>query len=215
MAPSNSLIKAVILDYGEVLCYPPKVEDMKRMADLFGVEPVPFRKLWDRDRLLYDRGDLYPKAYWDSVAKTAGIQLTPGQVAQLSGWDVDMWAHENPIMVQWLRQLHSSGIKTALLSNMPHDMIAHVRKNFTWLDQFDHLTFSAEVGLIKPDASIYEHSLRGAGAAPSETLFVDDKEANVLGARAVGMQAIRFQSVEQLAKDLKKLEFPVLPVPSR
>jgi FMN phosphatase YigB (HAD superfamily) len=44
---------------------------------------------------------------------------------------------------------------------------------------------------------------------------VDDKEANVLGARAVGMQAIRFQSVEQLAKDLKKLEFPVLPVPSR
>jgi putative hydrolase of the HAD superfamily len=216
MAGSNSSqIKAVILDYGEVLCYPPKAEDMKRMADLFRLEPVPFRKLWNRDRLLYDRGDLTPKTYWDSVAKTAEIQLTPEQVAQLSGWDVDMWAHENPTMVQWLRQLHASGIKTALLSNMPHDMIAHVRKNFSWLDQFDHLTFSAEVGLIKPGAGIYEHSLRGVGAAPFETLFVDDKEANVQGARAVGVQAVRFQSVEQLAEDLRGLEFPVLPVPSR
>lgn len=216
MAGSNSSkIKAVILDYGEVLCYPPKTEEMKRMADLFGVEPVPFRKLWDHDRLLYDRGDLFPKAYWDSVAKSAGIQLTPERVAQLSAWDVDMWAHENPTMVHWLRQLRLSGIKTALLSNMPHDMIAHVRKNFNWLDQFDHLTFSAEVSLIKPDAAIYEHSLRGVGEAPSETLFVDDKEANVEGARAVGMRAIRFQSVEQLAEDLRRLEFPVLPIPSR
>ena len=47
-----SKIKAVILDYGEVLCYPPTAEEMGRMAAPFGMAPVPFRKLWDRDRLL-------------------------------------------------------------------------------------------------------------------------------------------------------------------
>jgi putative hydrolase of the HAD superfamily len=215
MAGSNSSkIKAVILDYGEVLCYPPTADEMKRMASLFGVEPAPFRKLWDRNRLLYDRGNLSPKAYWDSVADDAGIHLTPEDLAKLRQWDVDMWAHDNPTMVQWLRQLRSSGIKTGLLSNMPHDMITHVRQKFSWLDQFDHLTFSADVSLIKPDAAIYEHSLHGVGVAASEALFVDDKEHNVKGARAVGMQAIRFQSVEQLSEDLKRLEFPVLPSPS-
>lgn len=214
MAGSNSSkIKAVILDYGEVLCYPPTGDEMKRMASLFGAEPAPFRKLWDHNRLLYDRGDFSPKAYWDTVAQVAGAKLTPDHLEQLRQWDVEMWAHDNPIMVQWLRQLRSSGMKTGLLSNMPHDMIAHVRREFSWLDQFDHLTFSAEINLIKPDAAIYEHSLRGVGVAGSEALFVDDKEHNVQGARAVGMQAIRFQSVEQLAEDLRGLEFPVLPDP--
>jgi putative hydrolase of the HAD superfamily len=210
---NSSKIKAVILDYGEVLCYPPTVEEMRRMASLFGVEPGPFRKLWDRNRLVYDRGDLSPEAYWDSVAKDAGTQLTPEQVVQLRQWDVEMWAHDNPTMVHWLRQIHLSGIRTVLLSNMPHEMIAHVRQKFDWLDQFDHLTFSADISLIKPDAAIYAHSLRGVGVTASEALFVDDKEHNVQGARAVGMQAIRFQSAEQLSIDLAQLGFPILPSP--
>jgi putative hydrolase of the HAD superfamily len=216
MTGSNSSeIKAVILDYGEVLCYPPTVEEMRRMASLFGVEPGLFRKLWDRNRLVYDRGDLSPEAYWDSVAKDAGIQLTPEQVVQLRQWDVEMWAHDNPTMVHWLRQIHLSGTRTALLSNMPHEMIAHVRQKFGWLDQFDHLTFSADISLIKPDAAIYAHSLRGVGVTASEALFVDDKEHNVQGARAVGMQAIRFQSAEQLSIDLAQLGFSILPSPPR
>jgi putative hydrolase of the HAD superfamily len=204
-------IKAVILDYGEVLCYPPTAEEMGRMASPFGMDAVRFRKLWDRDRLRYDHGDLSPEAYWSVVAKDTGTQLTPEQVAHLRQWDQEMWAHDNPTMVEWLRQVHSSGVKTGLLSNMPHDMIRYVRQKFAWLDQFDHQTFSAEVSLIKPDAAIYEHSLRGVGVAASEALFVDDKEANVLGARAVGIRAIQFRSVEQLRSDLKELGFPVLP----
>jgi putative hydrolase of the HAD superfamily len=211
-----SQIKAVILDYGEVLCYSPTPEEMGRMASLFGVEPAPFRQLWEQDRLRYDRGDLSPEAYWSAVAKHAGTKLTPEQLAQLRQWDIEMWGHENPTMLEWLRQIHSSGgIKTALLSNMPHDMILYVRRKFGWLNQFDHLTFSAEVGLIKPDAAIYQHSLRGVGVPASEALFVDDKEPNVQGARSLGLRAIRFHSVEQLRNELGKLDFPVLPAESK
>lgn len=213
MERSNpSKIRAVILDYGEVLCYPPTVEEMGRMAALFGMQPVPFRQLWDRNRLLYDRGDLSTEAYWSELAKDAGTQLTPEQFIQLRQWDLEMWAHDNPAMVEWLRQIHLSGVKTALLSNMPHEMIRYIRQEFDWLDQFDHQTFSAEVRLIKPDPAIYEHSLRGVGVAPSEALFVDDKEPNVQGARAVGIRAIRFRSVEQFRNELGELGFRVLPV---
>jgi putative hydrolase of the HAD superfamily len=210
-----SKIKAVILDYGEVLSYPPSAQEMGRMAAPFGMDPIPFRQLWDRDRLLYDRGDFSPEAYWSALAKDAGTQLTPEQLAQLQQWDLEMWGHDNPAMVEWLRKIHSSGVKTALLSNMPHDMIHYVRQKFDWLKQFDHQTFSAEVSLIKPDPAIYEHSLRGVGVAPSEALFVDDKERNVQGARAVGIHAIQFRSVEQLRSELRELGFPVLPADTK
>jgi putative hydrolase of the HAD superfamily len=206
-----SKIKAVIFDYGEVLCYPPTAQEMGRMAALFGMDPVSFRKLWDRDRLGYDRGDLSPEAYWSGVAKDTGVQLTPEQIAQLRQWDLEMWGHDNPTMVAWLTQLRSLGVKTGLLSNMPHEMVRYVRQRFAWLDQFDHVTFSAEVRLIKPDAAIYEHSLRGVAVSASEALFLDDKEPNVQGALAVGIHAIRFRSIEQLRSDLQEFEFPILP----
>jgi putative hydrolase of the HAD superfamily len=209
---NSSNIKAVILDYGEVLCYSPTADEWRRMSDVFGVDPATFRKLWERNRLRYDRGDLSPEAYWSELAKDADTALAPEQLPRLRQWDQEMWAHDNPVMVEWLQQMNSAGIKTGLLSNMPQDMIQHVRQKFAWLKGFDHQTFSAEVSLIKPDAAIYEHSLRGVGVAASEALFVDDKEPNVKGARSVGLQALQFRSVEKFAEDLKKLGFPILPV---
>jgi len=43
-------------------------------------------------------------------------------------------------------------------------------------------------------------------------LFVDDREINVEGARAVGIHAIRFQTVGQFNDELAALGFSVLPV---
>jgi HAD superfamily hydrolase (TIGR01509 family) len=115
-------------------------------------------------------------------------------------------------MVAWLGQLRRGGIKTGLLSNMHPAMIDYMRENFDWLDLFDFRTFSAEVRLIKPDAAIYEHTLRGLGVKPEETLFVDDREINVQAARDLGICAVRFRSVEDLRKDLDAMGFSILPV---
>lgn len=204
-------ITAVILDYGEVLCYSPTAENWERMAKLFNVDAGLFRQLWGRRRLIYDRGDLSYEAYWAEIAQETGTTLGPELLKTLSPWDIEMWARINPTMVEWLKRLHSSGIKTGLLSNMPFDMINYARQQFVWLKNFDHLTFSAEVRVTKPDAAIYRLSLEGLGAAASETLFLDDKELNVEGARALGIHAFQFQSVAGLKDDLEKIGFRVLP----
>ena len=208
-------IKAVILDYGEVLCYAPTAEDWKWMAGLFQVEPDRFRSLWGRNRLDYDCGSLSLETYWSQLAEAAGIKLPQQQIDELSQRDVQMWARLNPTMLQWLKQLRASGIKTGLLSNMPVDMITYARKQFEWLNQFDHQTFSAEVRVVKPDAAIYRHSLAGLGVTASEALFVDDRAPNIEGAREVGLNTIQFKSVAQLKADLERLGFPVLPVEAR
>ena len=72
-------------------------------------------------------------------------------------------------------------------------------------DAFDALTISAEVGVMKPDARIYQIALEKLGVAASESVFLDDFPENVAGARAVGMQAIHFTQPEQALKELKQL----------
>ncbi|MFZ1011436.1 MAG: HAD family phosphatase [Candidatus Sulfotelmatobacter sp.] len=205
-------ITAVILDYGEVLCHRPSDEEFHRLAKVFGVDGKSFQKLWDKNRGAFDRGDLTAQAYWSALAEDAGADIGPEQIDRVCKWDVSMWGSANARMVAWLKRLREGGVKTALLSNMHHDMIDYLRENFDWIDQFDFITFSAEVRLIKPDAAIFEHTLRGLGVTPSETLFVDDREINTRAARKIGMHAVKFQSTAQLREELEAISFPILPV---
>jgi putative hydrolase of the HAD superfamily len=205
-------VRAVILDYGEVLCYRPSSEEFQRMANIFGLNLDLFRTRWEASRTLIDRGDLTPEAYWLKFADETTIKLDPEQVEKLCRWEIEMWSKANPTMVEWLLKVSAAGIKTGLLSNMPADLAAHVQDNFDWVKKFTFKTFSAHVKLVKPDPAIYEHTLRGLGVKASETLFVDDRENNIRAARTLGMHAIQFQSIEQFSDDLKVLGFPILPV---
>jgi putative hydrolase of the HAD superfamily len=209
---SGGRINAVVLDYGEVLCHRPADEEFHQLASVFGTDGVSFQKLWDKNRGAFDRGDMTAKAYWARLAEEAGAEIAPEQLDQVCKLDVSMWGKVNRQMVAWLGQLRQAGIRTALLSNIHHDMIAYLRQNFEWLDLFDFKTFSAEVRLIKPDAAVYEHTLRGLGVTPHETLFVDDREINVHAARELGIHALQFRSVAQLREDLRAIGFPILPV---
>jgi putative hydrolase of the HAD superfamily len=102
-------------------------------------------------------------------------------------------------------------LTTALLSNMQFDMAAHARKNFAWFAHFDHQILSCEIKLIKPDAAIFRHTVERLGLRPQETLLVDDRQANIEAAREVGLNAIPFESVEQLRVELEKMRFEILP----
>ena len=211
MKENGDGIRAVILDYGEVLCHRASEMEMSRMAGMFGVQRTAFPALWEKNRGAFDRGDMTAEQYWSAVATDAGVRLSGEQMAQVFAWDIEMWARANDEMVEWLRRLRESGMKTGLLSNMHHDMIAYLRTNFDWLDQFDFVTFSAEVGLIKPDAAIYEHALRGLGVGAAEALFIDDREVNVQAARELGIRAVRFRGIGELRDELEGMGFGVLP----
>ena len=59
---------------------------------------------------------------------------------------------------------------------------------------------------MKPNAGVYLAAAENVQTPPQHCLFIDDLQANVEGARAAGMQAIRFESVYTLARDLKKIQ---------
>jgi len=204
-------IKAVILDYGEVISFPPSSKKMASMAAVAGVRPDLFRTLYPTDRAPYDRGDFTAASYWLNFADSAHVRLDSAQIAQLRRLDVEMWSSVNPQMIRWLECLSEAGLKTALLSNMISDMAVHARETFRWLNKLTYQVLSCEVRLIKPDRAIYERCLEGLQVTPSEALFVDDKQINVQAARTLGITSIQFQSVGQLRNELAALPFAILP----
>jgi putative hydrolase of the HAD superfamily len=207
----SSSIKAVILDYGQVLVRCPTAEEFGRMAEMFNVSFESFYELWEASRGPYDRGDLTAEEYWLKLAAETNSSINREQIEILRQVEIEIWAHADRDMLDWLSQLHAAGFKTGLLSNMPVDLMTYVLANFQWMENFDFKTFSCEVRLLKPDPAIYEHSLRGLGVAAAEALFVDDRESNIQAARTLGMRAIQFRSVRQLKDELAALGFSIMP----
>jgi putative hydrolase of the HAD superfamily len=68
---------------------------------------------------------------------------------------------------------------------------------------FDSLTYSFEVGVMKPEAGIFESALKSLNVTPEQSVFLDDFQHNVAGALAVGMQAIHFRNPAQAMEELE------------
>ncbi len=60
-------------------------------------------------------------------------------------------------------------------------------------------------GRRKPEAAAFAAVAAHLGAPPAAALLVDDREANVEGARAAGMRALRFEGAAALERDLRAL----------
>jgi putative hydrolase of the HAD superfamily len=113
-----------------------------------------------------------------------------------------MWTTVNPEMLAWHKQLKEHGLRTGILSNMGDSVLEVILEKFAWIADFDVLIWSYQHGLVKPDQAIYELLLNRLGTAPEETLFLDDKQENIEGARRLGIQGLQFSTVDQLRQDL-------------
>ena len=84
--------RAVVLDYGMVLCHRPTVQEIDRIAGLFGITHAAFWTSYERNRLLYDRGDLTPAEYWFRFAEGASCPIEENTIERLQKWDIEMWS---------------------------------------------------------------------------------------------------------------------------
>ena len=197
-------INAVVFDYGNVLNEPPLPVQYQPLARLAAINEAEFLDLYWRNRLDYDRGNpVDGPVYWRQLAMAAAKQFSAEQISQLIDLDGRLWARTRPILIEWVKILKKQGRETAVLSNMPPEIAAHLRRTAAWLRLFDHLVFSGEHGFVKPEAALYRICLKGLTAPPGEVLFIDDREDNVEGAREAGMRAVKFESIPQLMNDVE------------
>lgn len=149
-----------------------------------------------------DSALISPDQFLTHLAKESGKE--PSQVKQeiLSTFVLNDGVYK---LMKKLRKNYKIG----LLSNFISDWLRLLFKRFNLEELFDAMVISQEHKMIKPDPKMYHLIADMLGVKPQESLFIDDRKNNVIGAQNVGMKGILFTSPKDLEKALKKLDIVI------
>ena len=95
------------------------------------------------------------------------------------------------------------------INNESRELNLYRIQTFGLRDIFSVFVSSCFVGLRKPEPAIYQLALEVTQKAPGDCCFIDDRALNLEAARQLGMRTIEMQDVEQLRRDLRKLEVAI------
>ena len=195
-------IKAVFFDLGGVILRTEYQAPREHLAGRLGVEYE------DLERAVFEGesarkafiGEITEEEHWASVARRLNREPSEADALRDEFFGGDVFDLN---LVAFLRSLKSR-YTTGLISNAWSGLRAYiVSQKFD--DAFHAMTISAEVGVTKPEAQIYQLALEQAKVQAEAAVFVDDIIENVEGARKLGMSAIHFRDAESTLTELKKL----------
>lgn len=195
------MIKAIIFDVGGVLIRTQSRAGREKWAAKFGMDSWDFENFVFRSEsgVQSELGQKSVKEHWQWLAEHFG--LTEASLVEMRrdffGGDV-----LNEPLVEYVKRLRQAGYRTGILSNFGDNARRIWRKVYPFIENFDGIIISSEVGVMKPDPKIYHLAAESVGVKPAEALFIDDFIQNVEGARAVGMQAIHFTDPELVRQRL-------------
>ena len=201
----SAAIKAILFDIGRVLI---RVDVSRSMQSLAEGIPLSPKEIWtaiEKDPRWPDwqEGRLAPRDWHLHLAKRLGGSLSFEQFTEAWNRALDPQPiHDNSLFEQ-LKKNHRLG----LLSNTDPIHVAHMEATYDFFRYFPKSarTYSCAVAASKPSPLIFREALLALRSKAEETVFIDDVEAYVEGARRLGMQAIHYQSPEQLKNDLNEL----------
>jgi epoxide hydrolase-like predicted phosphatase len=147
------------------------------------------------------RGEITEAERWNYLAQELGIQPEEVFSVRQAFFGGDFLDQELVAYLQRLKPRYKLGVISNAMNGTRH--FIEVQCGLAGL--FDTLTFSAEVGVMKPDVRIFWHALDSLGVEPASAVFVDDFSHNVEAARLLGMQAVHFQSPAQAMAELEQI----------
>ncbi len=99
-----------------------------------------------------------------------------------------------------LRGCRAAGIPVFALSNFGIESFAYAETVYPELKEFDQRFISGHMGVIKPDARIYEMVEAATELSGAELFFTDDRADNIAAAEVRGWVGHQFRNAEGLAE---------------
>jgi putative hydrolase of the HAD superfamily len=155
----------------------------------------------DADWSQFDLGQIGAEELATRVSQRTGFDP---QAVRALVHNVPVHLHPMPESVALIEQLRAAGHRLAVLSNMPAPYADHLEQHACFAP-FEVRTWSGRVGLMKPQAAIYQHVQAQMAAEPKDLVFLDDHLGNVEAARRLGWQGVHFTSAASAASELKAL----------
>jgi putative hydrolase of the HAD superfamily len=196
-------IKNIIFDVGNVLVS----FDPERFMDNLGFDEKTKRAV---DAAMFSNalwqqldGGTYPKdAYLDKfIAEAPDYEKEIRYAYSRLGETITL----RPYAVEWVSELKNQGYHLYILSNYGEYMLEQTREKMLFLPYMEGAVFSCECKLLKPKPEIYRHLLDTYHLDASESVFIDDLQANVEGAMDCGIPAIRFSDYETTKRLLSEM----------
>jgi len=192
-------VQAVIFDIGNVLIewqperfYDSVIGPARRKAMFVEIDLHGMNDRVDRGEnfreVVYATADEYP-AWRDEIRiwHDRWIEMAAPQIDQ---------------SVRLLRALRSNGVLVFALTNFGIQTFEIAEPVYPFLGEFDRRYISGHMGVIKPEARIYEMVEADCGLPPESLLFTDDRAENLAAAAARGWQTHLFEGPEGWADRL-------------
>jgi 2-haloacid dehalogenase len=178
-----------------------------------GVGPVEARRFLDADDFDFMAWNHGPDSggTWED-AEAAVRRTHPHWVEHALAYRANFVASllgEVPGTVDVVRDLHRAGVPLLGLTNWSAELYPHAPARFAFLEMLDDIVVSGTEGVAKPDPRVFEIVAERSGIALDRLVLVDDRQTNVDGATAVGMDAILFTDAAALRTELRSRGLPV------
>jgi len=189
---SNILsIPNIVFDLGGVLLNIKPENSVNQFKEI-GLKDLTRIQHEYREDGLFDRlekGFLSPDTFRNEIRQYIEGEVSDQQIDQ--AWNAMLldFPYERMVLLQELKKTH----KIYLLSNTNIIHWDCYTKNIrethgvNLSDCFEKDYYSHDMGLRKPDPTIYSELLRTENLKPEETLFIDDMYCNVEAARSLGI----------------------------
>ena len=194
------MIKTLIFDNNGVLTTCDNNMTIPRFAEYFGIETEKLREKFHYLVMPADLGHISTEDFFRDLCREFGKEYKPDEL-----WPIFLSSYQPyPEMTDQLMILKEK-YQLALLTNFV-DSFDKINKQ-TWhyqnLFKSENLFISSKLNLAKPDKEFYQYALNKLGSKPEETLFIDDRELNLIPARELGINTILFLSPKQFQKELQ------------
>ena len=196
------MIKAVIFDLGRVIVPFDFMRGYAKLAPLCGIPAaeIPARLATTDLVQRYESGGIESRDFVRELSRHLNFETT------YEGF-CDIWTSiflPETLVSDALLEGIARNYRLVLLSNTNAIHFEMVRANYSLLRHFHAFVLSHEVGAMKPLPLIYQRAVEAAGCRPEECFFTDDIPAYVEGARAYGIDAVQFESEEQIERELRR-----------
>lgn len=197
-------IKAVIFDLGGVLLRTDDPRPRTDLASRLGLTRLKLEEIVFNNPVAQQAeiGQATIEAVWNEVIRLLDLPAQEIPAVRRAFFGGDSVDFELIGFIQSLRPHYT----TALLSNSwMVDLPRFLREDLQIPDTFDVIISSAQQGMKKPDAAIFQAALMQVNARPDEAVFVDDFAHNITAAAALGIHTVHFTRAEQARSELKAL----------
>lgn len=148
-------------------------------------------------------GGMSAQEWQDDLRAVTGMDKEQSDAFMRDFWDVYLGALNTKLAAYFsgLRPRY----KTALLSNSFIGAREQEQERYHFAEMTDLLVYSHEEGVAKPDRRIYELTCERLDVQPDETIFLDDNEPCVAGARELGMHGVLYKDTDQAIAEIDAL----------